>query len=307
MFYLRWIFLFSLFIFSGFSLAAEDSGELEYSDLERSDSFEVLEDSGLEIEAPSFLNSKKEKLNSYELYPGVVRLILEDRSGAGTGFFIRPDILATARHVAVEGPLYFRDPSTGDHVLTEVLGISDKYDLALLKAINYESEDFYSVGSLEEGEMNDYLMRVMAELSTDLPYEVGKGDAVIMTGFPHGSFHIAKGIMTRGKGQFIFAAASSRIDKRKSGFKGMSGGPVFSKDRELIGVVAAQIEHGSIWPYEIYEIGFVPVEHLRNLIRRAENGKILSPELQQKIITTIFQITKHKKYSYYFRNKISDH
>ena len=60
---------------------------------------------------------------------------------------------------------------------------------------------------------------------------------------------------------------------------------VFSKDGELIGVYAKggritrsviQKKSDSFEPYGIYKIGFVSVEHLRNLVKRMENGEILT-------------------------------
>ena len=55
------------------------------------------------------------------------------------------------------------------------------------------------------------------------------------------------------------------------------GGTVFFEDKELIGVAAVQKGYGlSVIRHEVYEIGFVPVGHLRNLVRRVGNGEMLT-------------------------------
>ena len=266
MFYLKWIFLFNLFIFSGVSVATGDSTESKYFEQGKPDSAAVLSD--LENEIFSLL-SKKES----DFYPAVVKLIEADQSSSGTGFFITSEILATARHVAIEGLLYFRDPLTGEKVFTEVLEFDDKYDLALLKAINYESEDFYSIGPLD-GETDDDRMGVKAEPSEE--------DTVTVIGFPHGSFRIVEGdiMMTESDEARGFIFKFVKIDGTAPNHKGMSGGPVFFKDRELIGVHATGRRIGAgiqrRRPRGIFRIGFVPVRHLRNLVKRVGNGEMLT-------------------------------
>ena len=68
--------------------------------------------------------------------------------GKGVGVFICPDILVTAFHVVDEfiGPvrdrLFFEDPYTyNNRPLTTIVGLSEKYDLAALRAEGYEPEN----------------------------------------------------------------------------------------------------------------------------------------------------------------------
>lgn len=89
--YLKWIFFLNLCIFTGISLASGDRNQ----------------------------------------YPGVVALVSKDNQHVGTGFFVQPDMLATAFHVVyqigdfspIREALFFKDPYTNTlHPVTGIFG-----------------------------------------------------------------------------------------------------------------------------------------------------------------------------------------
>ena len=278
MFHLKRFFLFSLFIFSSFSLLA-------VGEPGRPDVFHTLEGFDSEVESP--LLSNRETAEISQLYPGIVRLILENGKGHGTGFFISPGMISTAEHVAGEGSLYFIDASTGERVFTEVLGVDEKYDVALLRAINYESEHFYSVGSLDN-EMDDFIRRVTYEHSRRLYSPIKKGQSVTIPGFPHGDFNIVQGVVA---GQLSFApivGITYKTDREMFTFGGISGAPVFSEDRDLIGVAIV----GNRFPYFPEFIGFTPVEMLRDLVRRVEGRELFLPDKKEEVVRLILAMAE---------------
>ena len=289
MFHLRWIFLFSFFVFSSLSLQAVGG-------LKEPDAFHILEGSHSEIKSSALINKVNERTTSgtFQPYPGIVRLITENeqKRWSGTGFFINYDMLTTAAHVADKGLLYFRDASTGERVFTEVLAIDKKYDLAILRAVNYESEHFYSVGSLDR-QAKDFLRKVAYEnqLEGFYPHEIEKGNAVIISGFPQGDFNIIQGDMTGNNIGFIpIMDVTHKTDREMLNFKGISGAPVFSSGRNLIGV--AIIGNDLHDPDEF--IGFTPVEMLRDLVRKVEGREPLLPVSREEIAkatSTILQLS----------------
>ena len=294
--YLRWIFLFSLFVFSSFShLAAGDLEAFKQGEAIEPSLPHVSEEFDLEI--PLIIN-KQPSLEISDLYPGVVKLVLEDGRN-GTGFFISPDRLATAGHVVSEGPLYFIDAATGEPVFTEVLAIDEKTDLALLQAVNYESEHFYPIGSLEDEKKNDFLRRVAYELEGIYAYEAKRGDSVTIPGFPHDSFNIIQGTITDRRGFVPFFAITYKTDRYIYTFGGMSGAPVFSTDKGLIGVAISAL--GTDHTHK--KIGFTPIGMLRDLVRKAEGGEIFSPKERKEIMQSIFFAMKHKNFREYGKIK----
>ena len=170
----------------------------------------------------SHVSEEQPSLEISDLYSGVVKLVPENDE-TGTGFFISPDRLATAGHVASAGPIYFTDASTGERVFTEVLAIDEKTDLALLQAVNYKSKHFYSIGSLEDEKKNDLFRRVAYELEGIYAYEAKIGYSVIIPGFPHGSFNIVQGTITNRIDFVPFATITYKKDREIHTFGGMSG------------------------------------------------------------------------------------
>ena len=221
------------------------------------------------LESKSFLD--KRKTASETDYPGVVKLF-ELFGASGTGFFIRPDIIATAAHVADKEPLFFENTVTNKLVFTEVLAVDKKHDLALLKAEGYESEHFYSVGSLDAEEELDFFKKTVYQQSGNFYSDrIRTQGFVTAPGFPHGSFNVVQGIVRDYRGFVSVADVTHKTNRRISTFFGLSGAPVFSKDQELIGVNVQGNKFGSALEF----IGFVPVEILRDLVRKAEGKETI--------------------------------
>lgn len=188
------IFLFGLFVFS--PLAIGELGESEHLEQQEFGFPPGLKDF-IQAEIPLPLSIKEGRDHFYSA--GVVRLIFEseDQMALGTGFFIRPDILATAAHGIEFGTLYFIDPYTGDPVFTEVLATDAEYDIALLKAVDYKSKHFYSIGSFDDDErIFDFItVTLYGRESYPLPPGVVKGASAITAGFPHGFFNVVQGFV----------------------------------------------------------------------------------------------------------------
>lgn len=209
-------------------------------------------------------------------YSGIVKLIIENEKGQGTGFFVNPNTISTAAHVANKGPLYFIEPFTGDPVFTEVLEIDEKYDLALLQTINYESEHFYSIGFTEI----DSFEQAYEQFKVFHLGDLQKGDFVTIAGFPHGSFNIVMGTIIKTP-TFPLVSITGKIDRQMSTFFGISGAPVFSKDSSVIGVATS----GDAGNNTMF-IGFTPIERVRYLVGNTEDRDVvdLSPEIKKEIL-----------------------
>ena len=282
------IFLFSFFVFSASSLSVAHFRVYGYSE-EKKPNFE-----------DSLLGNARTGLKTF--YPEVVELIIEYGTifeKVGTGFFISSDLLSTAAHVVDEGPLYFKDVSTGRNVYTEVLGIDEKHDLALLRAVGYESKHFYSVGPLNQKKKDSI------SIVSCMDYEgcssiILEGDFVIVPGFPHGFFNILggiiKGIIVPSEFSRYMKGYKIRVDiviktgKQISTFEGTSGAPVLFESHLLgVAVVGNAVSDSEF-------IGFAPVEALRSLVRKSIDKEIFSPvtahgisvEAKREIFTSLF-------------------
>lgn len=207
-------------------------------------------------------------------YPEVVKIITTNADGellwGGTGFFISPDMLVTAAHVASEGSVYI---DLGDQFIpTTVLTINEGYDLAILKALDYETEHFYSLGSLDNV-LSDFLIRFKYEEKNVFhPREIKKGDSVVIPGFSGDLFNFIFGIFVGNSEYFmvvqtVLVGTTIEIDTfyKEYTFNGMSGAPVFLSgddgEQKLVGILTRSSEE---LPFE--NIIFTPVEILRTLI-----------------------------------------
>ena len=142
----------------------------------------------------------------------------------GTGFFIGPDILMTAFHVVdefegnVEDRLFFLDPRSTHLVpVTAFVGLSEKYDLAVLKVEGYEAESFYSVSDLPESSSKERVFLLgFADVLTLVTVE---GQIREEPFYKEGSFSLMR--------------TQSYNNKD---LPGLSGGPVLSETGEIAGV-----------------------------------------------------------------------
>ena len=261
MFYLKWIFLLSLCFLTGFSMAEVVVKSVTNT---ADDMFGKHAD---------FIQPLDRKTTS-SLYPEVVQLISEDGTPIGTGFFIIPDVIATAYHVTYNHDtqkmrvLYFRD-SVGDFPVFLRPFVSDpEHDLALLKTENYKSKYFYPIDPLNEAKDGE-----ITEISS---YQSEEGSLIITPGFPGGFFSIAKGTIIGYENFILYALVTDTSTSREVGFMGgLSGAPVLSKDKYLKGIAVQGTPTQS--PFE--GIGFVHIEKLRDLWKTAE--KEIDPSVQK--------------------------
>ena len=208
-------------------------------------------------------------------YPGIVKLIQKDENGVsiafGTAFFISPDTMLTAAHVVREDSFYFRDAE--EQVLVEVIGLNKKYDIAFLRAIDYETEDFYSLVSLDETTEMDLLRLIFyLEKGKIVSKEAQVKESVIIPGFPNGPFNIIEGVIT-GYHAFTALVRVKQTDPEISNFSGLSGSPVFSENGKLIGVLIAKIREQT-FIFSLERLVFVPLEIIRYFFRKVQWDKI---------------------------------
>ncbi len=192
------------------------------------------------------------------LYPGVVQI--ETSEGyQGTGFFISQDILATAFHTitfdeykgSVEENIYFLDgKSDSKYSVSEIVALDAKHDIALLKVSDYVSNFFYSP-------------------ATAVPFTLEK---IKVPGFIKGSPIILEGdnlspsYYDSMDSDSFFGFAHNR----ELTTKGLSGAPVLSPKKDLLGVYI----EGKVWGV-VSPVGldlFTSVENLWNLLEKPSSS-----------------------------------
>jgi len=195
-------------------------------------------------------------------YKGVVNLIVnmdeeeKDKEGnnyfIGSAVFIGPNVLVTAAHVInpkiknkkIHIDLFNPQEKQFISLDFEILQISFKYDLAILKINNYRSDTFYS---LEES-----------------GYHETSGDFVVV-GNPSLNFRVMRADMIlQREDLFIDIEPRSLINNMSgmNGMSGMSGGGVFNETNgHLLGIVIQQLGVTT-------HIRFVSVEQIHKMLAR---------------------------------------
>ena len=229
----------------------------------------------------------KEKTNT------VRKLVLTQngiKKGQGTGFFITPNILVTARHVIDEDSLFLKDGVFDLLVLgekgsfqfrfKEIISFSEEYDLALIEV---ESD----------GAGNEEV--TFLDLSFD---SIQSGDIVYSYGY-------AKGVLTGLKSEVVFVdedlpdSIFLPFQRKVQAFKiykpstvktnGMSGSPVVNNKGELVGVYIGNI----VSNFETFGFGIdlkrgyiVPSAHLEELL---PDGSMECQKLWWRSVMSVLQ------------------
>ncbi len=83
-------------------------------------------------------------------------------SGHGSGFFIDSTHIITCSHVVdTSKNIYIEIPSLGsDKIEVKVIGICPRFDIALLKTVNYKSKDYLKLGSCKNLNLGDEIFVV---------------------------------------------------------------------------------------------------------------------------------------------------
>ena len=222
------------------------------------------------------------------LYPGVVQI--ETSEGPqGTGFFISQDIIATAFHTitfdeykgSVEENIYFLDgKSDSKYSVSEIVALDAKHDIALLKVSDYVSQFFYPP--------------ISTVSATTLL------EKITIPGFTEGDLIILEGEIL-GPSNYDIKDSDSFFGfthNRKQKTKGMSGAPVLSSKKDLLGV---HIE-GKVWGI-IRPVGlnlFTSVEKLWNLLEKpalsCKNISCVKDELKVLQTQALFSRDRQAQY-----------
>ena len=289
--YLRGVILCNLFVLFSFPVLATDNSAINLNNQIESEHSKQITLELLNTLQDHFSNV----LENVNPYPEVVQLILAFGKRLGTGFFISPDTLVTAYHVAENGPLYFIDSSTGHPVFTKVLRADRYNDLALLQAVNYESEHFFPIDPLNEENIDPIKEMTYEQPETE--------ETITIPGFPHSSFSIVEGnippidesIPASLRSLFsTLVRVTYKTNRAISTFNGLSGAPVLFKGTDqLMGVAVKGNRPGA--PEFIV---FTPVESLRNLVKGIDRGEEMLPLETLRIIEFLIKhentLNKHK-------------
>ena len=175
--------------------------------------------------------------------PSVVLLVMQDVNGKplsfGTGFFVKPDLIATNYHVT-------KGTSRG---YAKLVGKTTTYALLGIAA--------------EDKERDLILLRIKGASSPSLPLQTSAqtqvGDEIYAVGNPEGfegtfSQGIVSGIRQAGPGSVIQITAPIS--------PGSSGGPVLNANGRVIGIAVASIKRGQNLNFAI------PVSYLAALLMK---------------------------------------
>lgn len=174
-------------------------------------------------------------------FPSVVLLVTQDDQGQplalGSGFFVRPGIIATNFHVIEGAARAWAKPigQNGKHEIQGSVGVDAEKDLALLK--------------VEDGTERSLLLG-----NSD---QVIVGDTVFVVGNPRG----LEGTLSEGIVSAVRTVASDKLLQITAPLSpGSSGGPVINAHGQVIGVAAATVSGGQNLNFAI------PTSYLRSLL-----------------------------------------
>lgn len=173
--------------------------------------------------------------------------IESNNSSVCTGFFIdnKGSILTCSHCVEDSSSVYFEIPTLGrDKYKAEIIFICPKYDIALLRAIDYKNKDYFKLA--------DY----------NYIYKINSGLKVHALGFPLGknNLKITEGV--------ISGRDNSNIQTTSALNPGNSGGPLLYKDK-VIGVNSSVVLHAS-------NIGFAsPISYYHLIYKNKLDNKLI--------------------------------
>lgn len=170
---------------------------------------------GLAICAGGFTYAVKEKVNAEALAAkppatSVVKLIMKDGHGSGVG--IGGGFIVTAAHVAADGILWVQN-SLGEQQKAETLWINKEYDIALLKLSKPEAVGVSNL-SCRAPRIGEPITAVGSPLRTEFT-----------TYWGHANGSVGK-----------FGPWSEVFSMDLTTLPGISGGPIFDKDNNVVGL-----------------------------------------------------------------------
>lgn len=182
-------------------------------------------------------------------FPSVVLLLMDDSAGQpislGSGFFVRPDTIATNMHV-IKGASSGRAKIVGSQAKYEIAGIvglDGVHDLALLR-VSGVSAPFLQVATAKDQAV---------------------GDEVFAIGSPYG----LEGTLSQGIISGIRNVGDDRLLQITAPISpGSSGGPVLNVAGEVVGLATASLVRGQNLNFAI------PASYLSALLRVASPGPV---------------------------------
>ncbi len=175
-------------------------------------------------------------------------------SGHGSGFFINSNHIVTCAHVVDSSKnIFIEIPSLGSKKIeVKVIGICPRFDIALLKTINYKSKDYLKLGSCKDLSLGDEI------------FVVGYPVSLVQEGIDENfNLKYTKGIVSGTQLSLIQVTANIN--------PGVSGSCLLSGDK-VVGINSQKLVGD-----DIEGVGYsVPIDFFKvieNEFKKNENGK----------------------------------